>query len=74
LAMPAFSAGAALYQTSEWYTGVKHRDQQQNLALAQLWRRDDSCIEGCICFSPINCPCCVSIFPPYWPRRLPQLV
>ncbi|NES82678.1 MAG: hypothetical protein F6K10_15420 [Moorea sp. SIO2B7] len=45
------------------------RDDRWRSVMPQQFVIDEvfgpNCIPGCICVSPINCPCCDSLFP--WP-------
>jgi len=68
--MPGFTAEASLYKSSN-----NHHRLVSNQAVGGPIQAiipqagEDDCIPGCICFSPIDCPCC-SVFP--FPIDLPN--
>lgn len=61
--MPGFTAEASLYKTSmnyklaaSWAVGACGQAVIPQLRIIRI--PDKDCIPGCICVSPINCPCC----------------
>jgi hypothetical protein len=62
--LPGFTGEAALEKVgSSFMTGpLRHvtDPHKPSLQLVEVARRrgDDWCIPGCICVSPIGCPCC----------------
>jgi len=69
MTIPGFAAEAALVGVRRRYvanasgiTGAGARVRPQLVR-----RPNDDCIPGCICVSPINCPCCNSFPWPPWP-------
>jgi len=67
--MPGFTAEGSLGRPAMTYTmGTTDISAIGDNILPQLrWQwPEGSCIPGCICVSPIDCPCCVS-FP--FPKR-----
>ena len=68
--IPGFTGEASLYISETQYNmAARGRSRANANLLPQLIRRpEDECIPGCICVSPINCPCCQSLLQP-WPTR-----
>ena len=60
--MPGFTAEASLAENGGYYEAASKGSTKQTV-IAQLARRrpELDCIPGCICVSPINCPCCTDI-------------
>jgi len=60
--VPGFNAEASVHGSTQRYTQAPEtaRIALRSLVVAQmLFRRPlGDCIPGCICVSPINCPCC----------------
>jgi hypothetical protein len=73
MSMPAFTAEASLYKSRTQYNMSVSRflaakaDIQPQLRL----RPPKDCIPGCVCVSPINCPCCKS-WP--WPQPMDEAI
>jgi len=71
MSMPGFGAEEGLgasrqrYRTSTAGSAAAGAVVQPQLQL--LPRPKGNCIPGCICVSPINCPCCNSWWPWPWP-------
>jgi hypothetical protein len=70
--LPGFTADDAVYASRTTYNAASLRAATHSDLLPQLrrWPKDD-CIPGCICVSPINCPCCNSWWP--WPGPGPTI-
>ncbi len=67
--MPGFTAEASVYISRTRYnmTATKFFAVRAGIRpQIRPWPPED-CIPGCICVSPINCPCCKSIWPLPWP-------
>jgi len=64
--MPGFTAEEAVKRGSINYTAAIYRTGSANAAIQpQLMKLlNSNCIRGCVCVSPINCPCCESMDPP----------
>jgi len=67
--IPGFTAEDSLYIGSTQYSTTTYRFLGAKAEIQPQIRRrpTDGCIPGCICVSPINCPCCGSIDWPQWP-------
>ena len=66
--MPGFTAEASLYAVRTKYRMASAGFFAANGNIQpQLRRTPGDCIPGCICVSPIDCPCCDS-----WPWPWPQ--
>ena len=71
--MPGFTAEDALYQSRRQYHmtatqfGAAKADMRPQI---RLWPLED-CIPGCVCVSPIGCPCCKS-WP--WPQPMDEAI
>ena len=61
--IPGFTAEHSLYRHRRHYRmAATALSADRSGILPQLRRRTpDDCIPGCICVSPINCPCCDSL-------------
>jgi hypothetical protein len=61
--IPGFTAEASLAKSVERYALVPVRATSAfgGALIPQLRRLEQPCIPGCICVSPIDCPCCNSI-------------
>ena len=62
--IPGFSAEDSLYKSRTQYnmTATKILAAKAGIRPQIRPRPKDWCIPGCICVSPINCPCCT-----WWP-------
>src|SRR5262245_15177054 len=68
--MPRFTAEASLYISRKLYavTAIKFLATKPDIQpQVRRWPPGD-CDPGCVCFSPINCPCCKSLWPLPWPE------
>jgi len=67
--IPGFTAETALLSARHRYVANAAGSTGADARVSpQLVRRPkDDCIPGCICVSPINCPCCNSMPWPPWP-------
>lgn len=70
MTIPRFDAEASLYKTSGHYRLATGRfsglyAEQVRPQFFYPRRGGDWCIPGCICVSPIGCPCCDSLFPTF---------
>lgn len=68
--MPGFTAEASLYTSGTQYNMNATRFKKAGADIRPQLRPwpKDWCIPGCVCVSPINCPCCDSIGWP-WPME-----
>jgi len=74
--LPGFTAEDALYVSAKAYNAAGLRAAAPSGLQPQLRRRppNDDCIPGCVCVSPINCPCCSSMPWPWpWPGPDPTM-
>ncbi len=62
--IPGFTAEDSLYISRTQYhmTATRFLGAKVDIQPQIRWRPTDDCIPGCVCVSPINCPCCDS-----WP-------
>ena len=73
--LPGFTASAALGRSRQTYKGGGTPSAQgggrrfsvQVQAAFPSSGRD--CIPGCLCVTPVGCPCCGTLFPPLTPDR-----
>jgi len=56
--IPGFTADASLYSGSTYSIRVAARFATTGEVRPQLRREPEDCIPGCVCVSPIDCPCC----------------
>jgi hypothetical protein len=62
--IPGYTAETSIYSSAMQYRVGPKEAPTPSVLQPQLRRRPkDDCIPGCICVSPINCPCCDS----WWP-------
>ena len=68
--MPGFTAENSLYRSRKQYSVTATKFLSSTADIRPQIRRwpPEDCIPGCICVSPINCPCCNS-WP--WPKDVP---
>ena len=61
--IPGFTAEDSLYMSRRQYnmTGTKSLAAKADIRPQIRRRPSEDCIPGCICVSPINCPCCKSL-------------
>ena len=66
--IPGFTAEDSLYIGRTQYSTTTFRFLGAKADIRPQIRRwpMDDCIPGCVCVSPINCPCCSSIGWPPW--------
>jgi hypothetical protein len=69
--IPGFTAEDSLYIGRTQYSTTTFRFLGAEADIRPQIRRwpMDDCIPGCVCASPINCPCCSSIGWPPWPTE-----
>ncbi len=69
--LPGFTAEDSLYASRQHYTMIVTRNVPTEAHIRLQLRRPpkDRCIPGCVCVSPIDCPCCGSLD---WPWPFPR--
>jgi hypothetical protein len=73
MSMPGFAAEASLGpQTRMYRMSADIQAAERGVVPQIVWMPGDACIPNCVCFSPVNCPCC-SWTGPRGPWPVPNL-